>query len=255
MSETKKVNTEANVKTEESTLSLFQKLAKIRGMVEALQKNKSGYGYKYVSEDEILAKVTAGLKKYNLDVYPKIIPGTITVTPYATKKTKVGKTGNIFEENVNEVIISSEMEFEWINLDNPTERYSIPWVIAGQQSDVSQALGSGLTYCTRYFFLKFFKSSTLESDPDSWRGKQENALNEENIAITKEIIKDIDKLIKENITDDRRTALADLIKKYVKKNGKASPDYLSVTEPVVASELLKAVSEFFGKSTKKEERD
>ena len=36
-------------------------------MVEALQKNKSGYGYKYVSEDEILAKVTAGLEKYGLD--------------------------------------------------------------------------------------------------------------------------------------------------------------------------------------------
>lgn len=119
MSETKKTN---NTERNES-LNLFQKLAKIRGMVEALQKNKAGYGYKYVSEDEILAKVTAGLKKYELDVYPKIIPGTTVVTPYITKKTKVGKTGNVFEENVNEVIVSAEMEFEWVNLENPEERY------------------------------------------------------------------------------------------------------------------------------------
>lgn len=37
-------------------MNIYQKLARIRKQVEVIQKNKSGYGYKYVSEDEILAK-------------------------------------------------------------------------------------------------------------------------------------------------------------------------------------------------------
>ena len=44
-------------------LNLYQKLAKIRKQVEVVQKNKSGYGYKYVTDDELLAKITVGIRK------------------------------------------------------------------------------------------------------------------------------------------------------------------------------------------------
>ena len=40
---------------EETVLNLVQKLAKIREMIEVLRKNKSGFNYKYVTEDEILS--------------------------------------------------------------------------------------------------------------------------------------------------------------------------------------------------------
>ena len=42
-------------------MNIYQKLARIRKQVEVIQKNKSGYGYKYVSEDEILAKKVPAL--------------------------------------------------------------------------------------------------------------------------------------------------------------------------------------------------
>lgn len=45
-------------------MNIYQKLARIRKQVEVIQKNKSGYGYKYVSEDEILAK--------NLGIYGQV---------------------------------------------------------------------------------------------------------------------------------------------------------------------------------------
>ena len=41
----------------EQAMNIYQKLAKIRKQVEVIQKNKSGYNYKYVSEDEILARI------------------------------------------------------------------------------------------------------------------------------------------------------------------------------------------------------
>ena len=42
------------------SMSLVEKLAGIRSMVEVIRKNKSGYNYKYVSEDEILCDCRHG---------------------------------------------------------------------------------------------------------------------------------------------------------------------------------------------------
>ena len=225
--------------------NIYVKIAKIREMVEALQKNKSGYGYKYVSEDEILAKVTAGLKKYNIDAYPRIKEGTTEVIPYSVKKNKILKDGSIIEDITNDIIVSADMEFEWINLDNPEERYVVPWSLVGQQGDASQAFGSGLTYCTRYFFLKFFKSSTLESDPDQWRSKQQEAMNAEEKEVAQEIIKRVDEICQANTNEKNKDGLIKLVKGIVKKNGKASADYSVVDDPAVATKLLEEVKKYF----------
>lgn len=48
------------------SLNIYQKLAKIRKQVEVIQKNKSGFNYKYVTDDELLAKLTVLMDKYGL---------------------------------------------------------------------------------------------------------------------------------------------------------------------------------------------
>ena len=83
---------------DEANLNLVQKLAKIREMVEVLRKNKSGFNYKYVTEDEILARVAAGMKKYGVSLQPSIVPGTLSVTPVSYKKTKNTKSGDQLKE-------------------------------------------------------------------------------------------------------------------------------------------------------------
>ena len=140
----------------EQELNIYQKLAKIRKQVEVIQKNKSGYGYKYVSEDEILAKISVFMDKYGLSLVPAIVGGTTKVEPYAYKKTKSTSKGDIYEEINNEVLVSSDMVWSWINNDNPKERVEVGWALVGQQGDASQAFGSGLTYSSRYFMLKYF---------------------------------------------------------------------------------------------------
>lgn len=225
--------------------SIFIKLSKIREMVEALQKDSSGFGYKYVSEAEILSKVTAGIKKYKIDYYPSIVPGTAKVLPYYGTKVKVTKNGDRYEDNINDVLVSADMEYTWVNLEDSNDTYRVPWIVVGQQADASQAFGSGLTYCSRYFLLKFFKSSTMESDPDSWRAKQQEALDAERREIAAEIIKTVDEICKTNTTDENKDDLIALIKGIVKKNGKASADYSSVIDPIVAGKLLEELTKFF----------
>ena len=75
-------------------MTIYQKLAGIRKMVEVIRKNKSGYNYKYVSEDEILARVTAGMDKYHVLLYPGIVPATAIITPYNYTKIKSTKNGD-----------------------------------------------------------------------------------------------------------------------------------------------------------------
>ena len=156
-------------------MNLYQKLAKIRKQVEVIRKNKKGFNYSYVSDDEILARVSVFLDKYGISLIPNVSMGTLKVEPYTYKKTKVSKQGEIYEETVNEVLVSADMTWTWVNNNKPEERINVDWVLVGQQADASQALGSALTYTNRYFLLKFFNIATPDNDPDNFRGKQREA--------------------------------------------------------------------------------
>ncbi len=243
------------VNDEIKDLSLVQKLAGIRKMVEVIRKNKSGYNYKYVSEDEILARVTAGMDKYHVLLYPGIVPQTTEVTPYSYTKTKNSKDGRKIEETVNEVLVNADMTFTWVNLDNAKDTLVVPWVIVGQQSDASQAVGSGLSYLHRYFLLKFFQIATPDDDPDNWRSKKMQAAEAEERAIVSAMIDEIDETISQFLNTfqdeeklkDVRTKLTAIVKKYVKDGkGKPSGNYRIVTNLKTAADVLEAVKKFTG---------
>lgn len=240
--------------TNTENLNIYQKLALIGEPARALQKNKSGYNYKYVSEDEILVKITGLMKKHQVSLIPNIIPGTTCVTPYHYTKTKASKKGDIYEEQVNEILVNADMNWVWVNNVNPDERIVIPWTFIGQQSDASQAFGSGLTYSSRYFLLKYFNISTIDDDPDNWRTRQKEFEEEENRVIAEKITEEIDVYIKgylNGISDDterenQRNKIVTLTKKFAKDSkGRASGNYFNIKDPVVASELLSKVKESF----------
>lgn len=211
-------------------LNLYQKLAKIRKQVEVVQKNKSGYGYKYVTDDELLAKITAGMDKHGVSLIPRIVPGTLKVEPYTYKKTKGGK-----EETVNEFIAASDMQYIWINNENPDERVVVDWSMVGQQSDASQCLGSGLTYSMRYFLLKYFNVATPDDDPDNWRSKQREAEAAEDKALAEQIINSLDSAIKAYLAENPKKS--DEIKKLASRYAK-NGNYFAITESTLASKLF-----------------
>jgi hypothetical protein len=232
-------------KTTEVKLNIYQKLALVRQMAEAIVKNKKGYGYTYVSEDEILAKVTAGMNKYGLSLIPNITPNTTKVTPYSYKKIKVLKDGETKEETVNEILVQADMTWTWVNNDNPDEQIIVTWTLTGQQSDASQCFGSGLSYTTRYFLLKYFNIATVEDDVDEWRSKQQEAEKQAETVVVKEIIKKIDSLAK-TITTERpelKDSLIALIMKNNKKNNKPSANYFEIDNQVTASKVLTSIKE------------
>lgn len=225
------------------TLNIYQKLAKIRKQVEVIQKNKSGFNYKYVTDDELLAKITAFMDKYGLSLIPSIVQGTMKHEQYHYLKTKFDKsTKQSYEEHNNEIIVSADMIFSWVNNENPEERIDVPWITIGQQADSSQAFGSGLTYSMRYFLLKYFNIATPDDDVDNWRSKQKAAEVAEDLAIAKQIIEEVDKTIKDFLAQNPKESekVKELVSKYV-KNG----NYFAITESALATKLLTELQEKF----------
>lgn len=225
------------------SMNIYQKLAEIRRPVEVIKKNRKGFGYTYADEEEILSKISGLMRKYNISLIPGIVPGTTKVAPYQYEKTKFTKDGTQYEEKVNEILVTADTMWTWVNNDNPEERIEVPWALVGCQSDASQSFGSGLTYSSRYFLLKYFNVATSDANPEEYRRKQSEAEGLENKLIAEKIVEEINKLVNELLADhpEKRDDVITITKKYVRVNGKPSGNYLSITDPAVASELLNAL--------------
>lgn len=226
----------------QETLNIYQKLAKIRKPVEVIKKNKKGYGYTYVTEEEILSKISGYMEKYGVSLTPSIVPGTTQVTPYHYVKTKTDKAGKIYEEHCNDMLIQADMIWTWIDNDNPESKISVPWVLVGQQGELSQSFGSALTYASRYFMLKYFNVATSDDDPESFYLKKKEAEKQEELMIVEGIINNVHEFVEHHLSEkpDDRDELIKLIKKFVK-----SANYYDIQDATVATKLFDALNEKF----------
>lgn len=216
-------------------LTLIQKLAKIRAISDVVVRDKKGYNYTYADITSILANITAGMKKYNVSLIPLIVPETAKVSQNYHTTQKISKTGTTYESTSKEMLVEADMVFRWINDDNPEDFIDVSWFVVGSQSDPSQAFGSGLTYCTRYFLTSYFQIAQPELDTDVYRTKQKEAEDLEDKMITQGIIEEIDLEIKKYLSDNPDKA--EEVKKFVRKYDKKA-DYFNIKEPVLASKLL-----------------
>lgn len=217
--------------------NIYEKLAEVRKAVEVVEKDSTGYGYKYVSDRELLALISGTMEAKHLTLIPRITPGTMKVEPWTYIKNKLHpKTKELYDEVNNEIVVSAEMTYTWVNNDDPTETIEVPWILVGQQGDASQSFGSALTYSYRYFLLKYFGVATVDDDPDNWRSRQKEAEAEQDRLVTKETIEEFDRILRGYLESnpEKKDEVVEFIGKYA-KGGK----YKSITEPVMAGKLLK----------------
>lgn len=251
MAETQKTKktaiTEANDLAKRK-LTLVEKLAGIRAISDVVVKEKRGYNYTYADITTILANITAGMKTYKVSLYPRINPGTMNVQQVVTEQTKFTKTGEQYINKVSEMMVSAEMEFRWVNDEDPDDYMIIPWIVVGSQSDPSQALGSGLTYTLRQFLTNFFQIAQADTDVDAFRSKQKEAEGAEDRAIAEAIIAEFEKKLKIFITDNRDKE--DEVVKFISRYAKGAK-YNAIKDPALASKLLE---DFTSRYLSKEEK-
>ena len=174
------------------------------------------------------------MKKYGVSLIPRVVPGTTTVSPNVTVNTKFDKTGKTYEQTVTEMLVTSEMVFRWIDDDNPNDYIDVQWFVTGSQADPSQAFGSALTYCTRYFLTSYFQIAQADSDVDAYRSKQKAAEASEDKAIAEGIIAEFDTALRGYLADhpEQKDAAQKFISKFAK-----NANYNAIKEPALASKL------------------
>lgn len=181
------------------------------------------------------------MEEVGVSLIPTIIPDTTSVEPYSYEKKNRDKV-----KTVNEFFVTSQIQYVWINNDNPEDRIVVPWFMTGNQEDSSQAFGSALTYSERYFLLKFFHVATVKDDPDSIRSKVEEDRTKSDVEAT---IKAIDQLVQEVISSDpsQREAITEMVTKFADiKDEKGqlvrTSNYHKITKKARAAGLLKELT-------------
>lgn len=225
-------------KTSEVKQNLYEKLAEIGEAVKILKKDKSGYGYTYVEEADILARIQGKMKEKKVSLVPRITPGTTHWTPRDYIKDAKDKTGKMYDAKVNEGVVEGEMMFTWVNNDDPTETIEIPWYFVGQQSDASQAYGSALTYASRYFLLRYFNIAT-SNDPDALIAKKKKEEAEREKKILDDLIAQVrDRLNAVAAADEKAIPkLQEIVKKHA-----GSKEIKSIKSPEVAAAILEELN-------------
>ena len=138
-------------------MNLHQKLVEIRKSIDGFTKDTQGYGYKYVSGTQVLAKIHGKMNELGVILQPELSNLQHEVHPYVDKNGK----------DKIDFIVFGQMSYTWFDSENPEDKIIVPWYVIGQQDETSKALGSGLTYSERYFLLKYFNVPTDADDPDA----------------------------------------------------------------------------------------
>ncbi len=133
--------------------TLHQKLLAVQKSVTALSKDDFNphHKYKFVSSTAVLAAFRTAMDEQGLLLLP-----TITGTTLHLGGAHGGKMN----------LLEIDVEFVWVNCDNPAEQQKHSWYCQGIDSG-EQAVGKALTYAEKCFLLKCFHIGTDDEDPDA----------------------------------------------------------------------------------------
>lgn len=229
-------------------LNIYQKLALIGENVKVLKKDKSGYGYTYVAEEDILARIQGAMQEYAVSLIPNILPGTVEFIPRDTSKLVVPKGGGTpYKQEVYEQVVQGTITYTWVNNDNPEDRLEVPWYFIGQQGDASQAYGSALTYASRYFLLRFFNIATT-NDPDALIAKKKAEEAKKAKEVFDDIVSQIRTIIESAIAADEKNKakVAEVVEAQI-----GNKDYRKAKNAIEAALLLEELKKTFTKEETK----
>lgn len=148
----------------EKKLNLWEKLLEIQKELDSMQKDASGFNYKYMSPQQVLDAFRPLIDKHKIILKPECLEQKII--EFTNDKGK------------HQFLTSAPYMFTFINVENPEERESAIWQSQGTDS-VEKGIGSCHTYAERYFIIKFFHINEKTSnnlDPD-YKNKENNNVN------------------------------------------------------------------------------
>lgn len=152
----------------EKTRNIYQKLVEVRKEVTYLQKSAQGEKFNYVASSQVLASVRDKMDELGLFLEIEVLDRQVNV------RERVQKYQNGNEKISYQYEAELDIEFTWINAENPEEKITKKWFSMGLDiGDNSKSVGKAVTYAEKYFLLKTFNIPTDKDDPDSFQTNNE----------------------------------------------------------------------------------
>ena len=85
------------------------------------------------------------MEEVGVSLIPTIIPDTTSVEPYSYEKKNGDKV-----KTVNEFFVTSQIQYVWINNDNPEDRIVVPWFMTGNYATSPIGLQNILSRLSHY---------------------------------------------------------------------------------------------------------
>lgn len=139
--------------------SIYQKVMAVKKKVKYIQKQEKQYmRFRVVTSEDVLTEIQPVMIKEGLILEPHIKNKNVSREPIGTN----GKT----QKTIFSYLVELEMEYVWVNVENPEDKISVTFAAIAEDENASYAFGQALTYAEKTFILKYFNIPTDDSDPD-----------------------------------------------------------------------------------------
>lgn len=145
-------------------MNLIEKLFEIQKTVTYLQKNATGYQYKYAAGTDVLAPIRGKMDELKVMLFPKV----------RSAKAERGEATDDKGKVKIQFFTQVEIDMVWCNVDDPADTLTVPWYAQGVDP-AEKGVGKAWTYAERYFLLKFFHIPTDNDDPDRFQERRVEA--------------------------------------------------------------------------------
>lgn len=138
-------------------MKLMEKLLEIQKSAAYVQKNASGFQYKYASGTDVIAPIRQKMDSLGLLLVPSFNSAT------HERGEMVADGGKVKIQ----FFTAANLNFRWLDTESG-EFLDVPWYAQGVDP-AEKGVGKLLTYAERYFLLKFFHIATDSDDPDAFQ--------------------------------------------------------------------------------------
>jgi len=147
--------------SEANKMTLIEKLAEIYKSVGYLHKKESNdfQHFKYVSSAQVITEIRGKMCELGVLLEPSVTAHNLMHFQNA--------------KGVEQLVTEIDMQYTWINVDDPKDVRVVNWYAQGKDSD-EKGVGKAMTYGEKFFLLKYFNIATDKHDPDA-QAKQDSA--------------------------------------------------------------------------------
>lgn len=138
-----------------------EKVFEVKKSIPYVQKQSKQYmKFTVVTSEDVLKSIQPKMLEEGLILEPRIKNKEVSRVQIGTN------TGGKFDKSIFSYLVVLDMEYAWINVENPGDKIIVPFVAVAEDENASYALGQALTYAEKTFILKYFNIPTDDSDPD-----------------------------------------------------------------------------------------